>query len=62
MIFLASKQCILQNTFSEDEKELLNRNRTEVVFRKNELISKQGSLATQLIFNELPRRKQTGYQ
>lgn len=39
-----------ENTFSEDEKELLNRNRTEVVFRKNEIISKQGSLATQLIF------------
>lgn len=39
-----------ENTFSEDEKELLNANRTEVFFRKNEIISKQGSLATQLIF------------
>jgi CRP/FNR family transcriptional regulator len=39
-----------ENTFSDDEKALLNQNRTELVFKKTEIISKQGSLATQLIF------------
>lgn len=38
------------STFSEEEKELLSRNRTEVFFKKNELIIKQGSLANQLVF------------
>ncbi len=39
-----------EGTFSDEEKILLNTNRTEVFFKKNEIITKQGSLAKQLIF------------
>jgi len=39
-----------KGTFSMEEKELLNTNRTEVFFKKDELIAKQGSLAKQIIF------------
>lgn len=39
-----------EGTFSEEEKELLNANRSEVFFKKDEILTKQGSLATQIIF------------
>jgi CRP-like cAMP-binding protein len=39
-----------EGTFSEKEKELLNANRSEVYFKKNEIITKQGSLAKQFVF------------
>jgi len=37
-------------TFSETEKQLLDANRSEVFFKKDEIITKQGSLATQIVF------------
>ncbi|MBN1650159.1 MAG: Crp/Fnr family transcriptional regulator [Bacteroidales bacterium] len=52
-----SKECLEdfinlfeEHTFSEQEKKLLDANRSEVLFKKNEIITKQGSLATQIVF------------